>query len=324
MIASRTPLRISFCGGGTDFKDYYARHGGAVLSTAIDQYVYLIANKRFEKGIRLGYSQTEIIDRRQQVRHPLFNACMKAAGIDSGIELLSLADIPSKGSGLGSSSSFAVGLLNVLHAYQGKKKPARSLAEQACHVEIGLLREPIGKQDQYAAAFGGLNLFEFNPDETVSVHPTRCSKNSQRELDENLLLFFTGLTRDSKSVLAKQKKNTKKNLVFLHLLKALAYDAYDALHADDLTRFGNLLHKNWLLKKRLAANVSNPLIDQYYARALKAGAVGGKICGSGNGGFLAFYCEKRRQNALRQALRPLKETPFSLEEGGSRIVYEED
>ncbi len=321
MIVSRTPSRISFCGGGTDLRDYYGKYGGAVLSTAIDKYVYLTANARFEDGIRLSYSKTEIVDKLSQVQHPLFKACMKKAGVSSGIELLSLADIPSKGSGLGSSSSFAVGLLNILYYFKGQEKTALELAEQACDVEIGMLKEPIGKQDQYAAAVGGLNLLEFLPDEGVKVFPVRASKNTRHDLDQNLLLFFTGQTRNAKTVLSRQKKNTKKNLLFLHLLKSLAYDCWDALHAGDLNGFGELLHKNWLLKKRLATNISNPLIDKYYARALKAGATGGKICGSGNGGFLAFYCDKRKQNAVRKALKPLRETPVHLAAEGTSIIY---
>ncbi len=321
MIVSRTPLRISFCGGGTDLREYYGKYGGAVLSTAIDKYVYLTASPRFEDGIRLSYSKTEIVPDVSKVRHPLFKACMQKAGVRHGVELLSLAEIPSHGSGLGSSSSFAVGLLNALYTFKGEEKPGMELAKQACDVEIRMLQEPIGKQDQYAAALGGLNLIEFWPDETVKVYPVRCSKPARRGLDQGLMLFFTGQTRNAKTVLARQKKNTKKNLVFLHLMKSLAYDCWDALHVGDLAGFGELLHKNWLLKKRLANNISNSRIDKYYARALKVGASGGKICGSGNGGFLAFYCEKRRQNAVRKALRPLKELPVHLEPKGTSIIY---
>ncbi|HIH16036.1 MAG TPA: GHMP kinase, partial [Candidatus Diapherotrites archaeon] len=313
MIASRTPLRISFCGGGTDFKDYYARHGGAVLSTAIDQYVYLIANKRFEKGIRLGYSQTEIIDRRQQVRHPLFNACMKAAGIDSGIELLSLADIPSKGSGLGSSSSFAVGLLNVLHAYQGKKKPARSLAEQACHVEIGLLREPIGKQDQYIAAYGGFKHITFNSDESVFVQPVICKPHIFQELQKNLLLFYTGISQRSHEVLHEQRRNSHAKKGTLSEMARLAKDLRDSLNEGALDQFGKLLHENWMLKKELSEGISSNLIDEYYEKALRSGASGGKLLGAGGRGFLLMYCEEANQQKVCDSLQEMRKVDFAFE-----------
>ncbi len=324
MIISKTPLRISFCGGGTDIGDYYEKYGGAVTSTTIDTYMYIIVNDRFDGDIRLGYSQTEIIDHVDKIKHPLLREGMKASGVTSKVEILSMADIPSKGSGLGGSSSFVVGLLNALHSFKGEFKSVDYLAKKACELEIGLLNEPIGKQDQYASAFGGLNHIQFNKNESVFVDPIICSKETKKNLFNNLMLFYTGMTSEARTVLQGQKENIGKNIEVLKKMKDLAVKSRDALLNNSLNDFGELLHDNWELKKGLANNISNETINNYYENARNAGAVGGKLCGSGNGGFLLFYVEPEHQDSVRDGLKNLREEKFSFEPQGTKIIYVEE
>ncbi|MFC1590030.1 GHMP kinase [Candidatus Omnitrophota bacterium] len=324
MIISRTPLRVSFAGGGSDLKEYYRDEFGAVTSMAIDKYVYITINKRFDRTIRIAYSQLEIVDRADRIKHNLVREAMKLVGVKNGVEITSVADIPSKGTGLGSSSSFTVGLLNALYAFKGKMVSVKELAEQACHIEIDILKDPIGKQDQYIAAFGGVRHFRFCPDGKVRVDAVACGRKTKEVLTKNLLLFYTGITRSTHSVLARQKKRTKKGLnrESLTRMKTLAVflkeDMKKGLSAEV---FGGYLHNNWTEKRQLSRSVSNRAIDGYYRKALRAGATGGKLLGAGGGGFLLFSCPARRQDNLRKALKGLVELPFRPDSEGSRIIF---
>ena len=321
MIISRTPLRISFVGGGSDLKEHYRNGFGAVTSTAIDKYTYIIVNKKFDDKIRVSYSKTEIVDNIDGIQHDLVREALRLTKINGGIEITSIADIPSRGTGLGSSSSFTVGLLNALYAYKGQYKSAETLANEACQIEIDIVGEPIGKQDQYASAYGGMNYIQFNADETVLVDPVIFPKETKEKLNENLLLFYTGLTRKASMILTEQKKETKNKPRVLDKMVKLTQELRDTLRNNDLNEFGHILHKGWVYKKQLAGGITNPNIDKYYDKAMKAGALGGKILGAGGGGFLLFYCEKGKKEKVRRALCELKETSFRLEPQGSKIIY---
>ncbi|MFH1788667.1 MAG: GHMP kinase [Candidatus Altiarchaeota archaeon] len=321
MIISRTPLRVSFAGGGSDLKAYYKHKPGAVTSTSINKYVYITVNKRFDNQIRVGYSRTEIVESVKDIQHDLVREALKIVQVDGGIEITSIADIPSRGTGLGSSSSFTVGLLNALHAYNGEFSPAKALAEEACEIEINKVGEPIGKQDQYIAAYGGISHIQFNPDESVYIDPVICPNGFKEELQQNLMLYYTGVTRRSNSILTEQRQKTNANLHVLDEMAELSRKLRDSLSAGDLTEFGELLHNGWMLKKKLASNISNQDIDRIYTKARKAGAVGGKILGAGGGGFLLVYCEQKKQARVREALNDLRYTPFAFEPQGSKIIY---
>lgn len=323
MIISKTPLRISFVGGGTDYPGFYKLSPGAVVSTAIDKYIYVTVNKKFDNKIRISYSKTEIVDKVSEIEHPLVREALKMTNIDGGVEITSIADIPSSGTGLGSSSSFLVGLLNALYAYQGIHAPAEKLARQACEIEINRLKEPVGKQDQYIAAYGGLDFMQFNSDESVFVDPIICKEETKKKLQKNLLLLYTGITRQAKTVLKEQNKKTLKsnNQKILKKMAELANDLEESLIANNLNAFGSFLHENWLLKKQLASQISNPQIDGWYKIGLKNGAVGGKILGAGGGGFMLFYAEPKNQAKITRALKMLKPISFSFEPQGSKIIY---
>lgn len=324
MIISRTPLRVSFVGGGSDIRDYYSKDFGAVTSMAINKYVYITINKRFDSSIRVAYSRLEIVSNVGQIQHNLVREAMKLTGVKQGVEITSVADIPSKGTGLGSSSSFTVGLLNALYAYQGKRVPAQKLAEQACRIEIDILNDPVGKQDQYIAAYGGVRHFRFFPNEKVNTIPVLCGKKTKTTLEENLLLFYTGITRSAHSILDEQKKRTKRgmNRESLTVMKGLALDLKAAMEKGiSVKEMGLFLNKNWDEKKRLAGSVSNKVIDRNYEKAMNAGAVGGKLLGAGGGGFLLFVCPKHCQKKLRHALRGLVELPFRPDDKGSVIIF---
>ncbi len=324
MIISRTPLRISFAGGGSDLKEYYKNGVGAVTSTAIDKYIYITVNKKFDDKIRISYSKTEIVDSIDEIKHDLIREALRLTNIDAGIEITSIADIPSKDTGLGSSSSFTVGILNALYAYKGQHKSAEILAKEACKIEIDIVGEPIGKQDQYAAAYGGINHIQCNADGTVFVDPVIFLPDTKTQLNENLMLLYTGLTRKANIILAKQKKETSNKLEILDKMVELAQDLKGALRKNNLDQFGQILHKGWIFKKKLITGITNPIIDKYYDIAIKAGAIGGKILGAGGGGFLLLYCPKENQEKVRKVLFELKETPFKLEPQGSKIIYVAD
>lgn len=322
MIISRTPLRISFAGGGTDMPVFYKKETGEVVSTAINKYMYVTVNKRFDDTIRLSYTRTEIVDKIDQLQHELVREAMKLAGVTKGVEITTIADIPAKGTGLGSSSSLTVGLLNALYAYKGRRIPTKRLAEEACKIEIDILGEPIGKQDQYIAAYGGIKHFYFKPNDDVVIEPLLVGGRKIKKLQENLLLFYTHVTRNANSILKEQKARAKHNFEELRSLKKLVNPLRNCLEGDgNLDMFGAILHKGWEIKKRLASKITNDTIDQYYRKAIDAGATGGKILGAGGGGFIILYCHKQNQHRLRRALGKLKPVPFEFEPEGSRIIY---
>jgi D-glycero-alpha-D-manno-heptose-7-phosphate kinase len=324
MIMSKTPLRISFAGGGSDIGAYYLSNYGAVVSTAIDKFMYVMINNTFDPKIRVIYSKVQYVEKYEDIEHDLAREALKLLRItEVGIDIAYMGDmLPAHtGSGLGASSSLTVGILNALHAYKGERVSAKTLAEEACRIEIEILGRPIGKQDQYAAAFGGFNYIRFNKDESVSVERIICSMKMMDALAKNLILFYTGLDTRSDSILTEQKAKVQDNLPAFDRMVALSEELRKAIKDDDLARFGGILHKGWICKQQLASNITNHAIDDFYQKARKAGAIGGKILGSGGGGFLLLYCEEQNQNKVREALPGLREAPFLFEPQGSKIVY---
>jgi len=322
MIITKTPFRISFCGGVSDMADFYREHGGCVLSTTINRYMYLTIHPYFdEQKTALKYSQNEIVDHINDIQHSIFHCVLNDKKI-SGVEISSTADVPS-GTGLGSSSSFTVGLLHILSCYKGKYLSKSALAKEACEVEIDKLGAPIGKQDQYAAAFGGLNFIRFHKDDSVSVEPVIMKGKTLAELQDNLVMFYTGLTHDANKILAKQKKNIaekeEKRRSLLRMCE-LAESMKMALEDNDIRNFGKILNEGWMKKRELAGSITSPFIDELYDTALRNGATGGKLLGAGGGGFLLFCCPKEKQAMLREKLR-LKQFPFKFEHDGSSVVY---
>ncbi|MCI1245223.1 MAG: GHMP kinase [Bacilli bacterium] len=323
MIISRAPFRVSFCGGGSDIPSFYEKYGGCVISTSIRKYVYITINRAFNKdSITLKYSQTEIVNDPSKIKHRIFRQVLGDFGI-KGIEITSMADIPS-GTGLGSSSSFTVALLRVLYAYCEKAVSTYKLAKEACDVEINQLGNPIGKQDQFAAAFGGLRYYEFFPDGFVNVEPIVMRHDSYKRLQDNLLMFYTGDVRDANSILGEETKNlasqedkinaTRK---LVEMTKRLKLE----LENNNIDAIGPTLKANWEIKKGLANGISKPVIDQYYESAMAAGATGGKLLGAGGGGFLLFYCPTHeiREN-VRKSLMNLKEMEFEFDQAGCTIL----
>lgn len=323
MIISRTPLRISFAGGGTDLPVFYKKEAGEVISAAINKYMYVTISKRFDDTIRLSYTKTEIVSDFNKLRHELVREAMRLAGITAGIEMTTIADIPAKGTGLGSSSSLTVGALNALYAYKGKRIHTNRLAEEACRIEIDIIKEPIGKQDQFIAAYGGLKHFYFKPNGDVVVEPLLVSRKRVKKLEKNLMLFYTNITRKASTILYEQRRNSVEMFEELRRLKSLVPELRDCLEKEsrDLDDFGRILNKGWELKKKLAHGISNVTIDNYYRKALDAGAIGGKILGAGGGGFLLMYCNPGRQGRVRQALKDLKYMPILFEQEGSKVIY---
>jgi len=323
MIISRTPFRVSFCGGGSDMKSFYRRSPGAVLSTTIDRYMYIMIHPYFHDKIRIKYSKLEDVDRIRQIKHTIVRACLERLGIEKGIEIASIADVPA-GTGLGSSSAFAVGLLQALLAHQKKTCPKAFLAEEACRVEIDILKEPIGKQDQYAASFGGLNVIRFHPDGGVAVEPVACRPEVKRRLEKRLLLFYVGKERRAGRILKVQSRNLSLRGYRdrMREMVRLTEEMRTALLAGRLIRFAEILHEGWMIKKTMAPDISDLNLDGLYARALEAGAVGGKLLGAGGGGFFLFYCPPKSQNDLRLALG-LRELAFGFEKEGTKLIYRE-
>jgi len=327
MIVSRTPLRISFAGGGSDLPAFYRHEPGGVVSTAIDKYIYITVNKKFDHKIRASYSVTEIVDRVDELKHELIREALRLVGLNGGIEITSISDIPSQGTGLGSSSTYTVGLLKALYAYKGQHVGAERLAREACQIEIEICGKPIGKQDQYIAAYGGLQHIRFKPDESVFVDPVICSPETKRELQRRLLFLYTGLTRSADDILAEQTRNIESDegrRQALQTMVKLAQELRDALAANDLGSFGEILHCGWLEKKTLASGISNSRIDEWYERARQCGAIGGKITGAGGGGFLLLYALPERHEEILQALPELRPVPFGFEPQGSKIIYVEE
>jgi D-glycero-alpha-D-manno-heptose-7-phosphate kinase len=324
MIISRTPLRMSFVGGGSDLPVFYRKCPGAVVSTAIDKFVYITVNKKFDHQIRVSYSRTEEVRAVGKIKHPLVRESLRKIGLEGGIEITSIADIPSKGSGLGSSSAFTVGLLHALHAYQCQYRSAEQLARESCEIEIERCGEPIGKQDQYAAAFGGFNFIQFYPDESVSVEPIICKRETLQGIQNNILVFYTGITRSSSSILQRKQQaiaGEKKKQAALRKMVALAHQLKAELEQNNLQAFGEIIHENWELKKSLSSDVTSPLIDGWYRTARKNGAIGGKLLGAGSGGFLMFYAPQERHDAIGHALAKLRRIDMSFEPQGSKIIF---
>lgn len=322
MIITRTPFRISFAGGGSDLPSYYRVHGGAVLSASINKYMYIMVHPSFNPGeIIAKYRSTEIVSRVEDLRHPIIRQALKDSGI-AGVEVASISDVPA-GSGLGSSSAFTVGLLHALNAYRGKYESQESLAQRACELEIEKLGDPIGKQDQYGAAVGGLKFIRFLANDAVTVEPIYLDAAAESCLEHNLLMFNIGSPRSASKLLERQDCETRegRNAGVLHDLVNLAFDMREALHAGNVTRVGEVLHEGWMLKRGISPGVTNGEIDDAYRAAREAGAVGGKLLGAGGSGFLLLYAEPDKQDAVRSALSKLAELPFSFDHQGTKIVH---
>ncbi len=321
VIITKTPFRISFCGGGSDLPDFYREYGGCVVSTSINRYMYISIHPYFTEGhTALKYSKTEIVDNLNEIEHSIFKCVLNEKAID-GVEITSTADVPS-GTGLGSSSSFTVGLLHTLYCYQGKYVSKADIAREACEVEIEMLGNPIGKQDQYAAACGGLNFISFNKDDTVTVEPIIMNQETKQALQDNVLVFYTGLTHDANKILSEQKKNISISDKTKNLIKMceLAQDMKKSLENNELSDFGEILNEGWIRKKELATGIANQKIDEMYDRAISLGASGGKLLGAGGGGFLLFYCDKNKQQKLIDNMG-LKLFPIRFEHDGTSVVY---
>ena len=322
MIISQTPLRISFVGGGTDLNAFWKMEEGKVLSTSIDKYVYVIVKERFDDMIYINYSQKEIVEDISQIKHELVRETMKKTGMSHGVEITTLADIPSEGSGLGSSSSVTVGLLNAFYTYRGTQVTAKQLAQDACEIEIEILGKPIGKQDQYIAAYGGIREITFHTNGQVKVETIDIPNNNIRVFGSNILLFYTNITRKSSSILEEQKRKTKDKLNILCAMRDQVPQfrkiLENSVYFDDC---GHMLHEAWLLKQQLTSKISNDTINRMYECSQKAGALGGKISGAGAGGFLMLYVPREIQSQVRVVMSKYRELPFMFDPDGSKIIF---
>ena len=321
MIIVQTPLRISLFGGGTDFPAFFREEGGCVLNSAIDKYIFVTIKERFDSKLRIGYTRTEMVDEIDQIHHELIRELLRLTGIEHGVEITTMGDIPSEGTGLGSSSTVTVGALHAMYAFRGEIVSAERLAREACDIEIETLRKPIGIQDQYIAAYGGTRFFEFLPDGEVKSEKLEISAEAQRRLNNNLLLFFTGVSRSSSSILREQTNNIHNHRTELREMKQMARQARKDMEKGDLDSLGLLIHQSWELKKRLAGTISNGRLNEIYERARRAGALGGKITGAGGGGFILLYVPYECQNNVRAALSGLQELPFRLEADGTKVIF---
>lgn len=323
MIISKSPLRMSFVGGGSDLPSYYREHGGAVISTSLDKFVYIIIKPRFESGIRLSYSRTENVATASELEHPIVREALKWLDVSDDIEIVSMADIPSSGTGLGSSSTFSCGLLKALMTYQCKHINPGQLAEMACSLEIERVGSPIGKQDQYAAAFGGLRTYEFHPDGKVSVEEVLCPHDLVNELQEDLLTFYVGGNRSANAILAKQSsdlRHSSKASAMRDMVK-LVWILKEELEAGRADSFGQILHENWILKKGISDSIAPQAIDDIYETAMAAGALGGKLLGAGGGGFMIFYVPTEdKKKRVRKRLHALREVSFRWTDQGSHLL----
>jgi D-glycero-alpha-D-manno-heptose-7-phosphate kinase len=324
MIISQTPYRVSFAGGGSDLPAFYHKEYGAVLSTAIDQHMYVTIHRRFEPTIRVSYSRTEIASTLDEVQHELVRESMRQVEIDEPLEITTIGDVPA-GTGMGSSSSLTVGLLNALYAYRHQVVSPQLLAEQACQIEIEILKKPIGRQDQYAAAFGGVNYFRFNSDGTVDVEPVPCRSETLAELQQRTLLLYTGQPRDANVILERQSNGVVDRMDLLRQMRDLASEMRLALTGEgDLDQFACLLHEGWDLKRSLGFGISNDHVNEWYDAARKAGAAGGKLLGAGGSGFLLLIAPPWRHRAIREALKRPRELPFRIARHGSRNIFVHD
>ncbi|MGN6751985.1 MAG: GHMP family kinase ATP-binding protein [Intrasporangium sp.] len=320
MIITQTPLRVGLVGGGTDLPDYYREHGGRVLNAAIDKYVYVVVKQRFDDEIYVNYSTKEIVSRVEDLEHELVREALHMTGIRGGVEITTLADIPSAGSGLGSSSAVTVGLLHALFTYQGHQLTAEELAERACTIELDRCRKPIGKQDQYAAAFGGVCDMQFGPGDRVTVDQLPLDASRRRQVQDELLLFFTGITRKADPILGEQRANIASRLPQLAQLRDLAGEAANGLREGEISALGVAMNKSWAAKRELASGVSNTQIDSAVEAALSAGASGAKVTGAGGGGFLLVVCPLENQRAVREQLSAMRELPIKIDPFGSRVI----
>lgn len=326
MIVSKTPLRMSFVGGGSDMSQFYKRKRGAVLSTAISKYIYITVNKKFDDAVRLAYSINEDVPHADSLEHPLVRTVMRHLGLTNGVEITTIADIPSSGTGLGSSSSFTVGVLNALSRFQNNDRSKDWLAETSCHIEIDLCNEPIGKQDQYAAAFGGLNCIEFLEDDSVRVQPVQISADTLAEFERSIIIFYTGVTRSASAILKQQSSNLANDSdadQAMTEMVAQVHEMKNLLERGELDGVGKLLHEGWRLKRSLAKKISSDQIDDLYARALKAGAKGGKLLGAGAGGFMMFYAPPETHERIRNELSELQELQCGFDKSGSQIILDD-
>ena len=321
MIIVQTPLRVSLFGGGTDFPKYFEEHGGCVLSTAIDKYIFVTIKERFDDKLRIGYTKTEMVDDLSEIGHELIREALKKTNITKGVEVTTMGDIPSEGSGLGSSSTVTVGSLQAMYTLRGDLVSADRLAQEACEIEIDILGKPIGIQDQYIAAFGGLRFIEFPPNGRITAQRLKLDPDLIRALNDELLLFFTGVTRSSAAILKEQKSNIEDRIQILTSMKQIAQNAKDELQKGNIDAIGDCLHESWYLKRQLASRISNGYLDDMYQAARDAGAVGGKITGAGGGGFILLFCPYQKQKKLRNALSKLQELPFKLEQDGSKVIF---
>ena len=315
---------MSFVGGGSDLPSFYRNHEGAVVSTAVDKYIYVTVNTKFDERIRISYSKTENVERIGEIEHPIVREGLKHLNVTGGIEVTSIADVPSSGTGLGSSSSFAVGFTNAMQAYLGRTSSARQLAETACHLEIDVLGEPIGKQDQYAAAFGGLNLIRFYRDETVEVRKLICKRETYENLEQSCLVFYTGKTRSASNILRTQSEAVQRDDSKISALKSMVFLANEMarqIENNSISGLGEILDENWKLKRALASGVTTEQIDEWYERGIRAGASGGKLLGAGSGGFLMFFAHSKSHSKIISALPELKPVRFGFERTGSAIIF---
>ena len=324
MIISRTPFRVSFVGGGTDLKEFYAQEEGQVLSTAINKYVYVVVKRQIgivEYKYRINWSQVEFKNKIEEIDHPIVREALKIFNIDFPIEVTTFADVPA-GTGLGSSSSFAVGLVHALSALKGEMITKAELASMAGNIEVDILGRTMGKQDHYAAAYGNINVIKFHTDSSVSIEPVFHSPETAEKLADNLMIFYTEQKRDASEVLKKQATQTAEKIDSLREMKNLVEPLRNTISSENnLGEFGRILHRNWQLKRSITSEISTKSIDQIYEKAREAGAIGGKILGAGGGGFLLFYVEKNNQNKVRDALSDLFVMPIRVDKAGSRITY---
>jgi D-glycero-alpha-D-manno-heptose-7-phosphate kinase len=318
-------VRFSLGGGGTDLPSYAAQHGGFLVASAIDKYVFVCVHRRFDEKIRLAYSKTEQVDSVDQIEHRIYREALRFTGLGPGIELHSMADMPAN-SGLGSSSTFTVACLNALHAAKRQFVPTEQLAEEACHIEIGVLKEPIGKQDQYISAYGGITAFTFNTDGTVEAERVQMKEEAVMDLESNLLIFYSGIERSASQVLSEQKKTITENkddaVNRMHRIKQLGYDTKKLLETGNIDSYGELLHEHWTNKRKLASNMTSSTIDEHYDAARAAGAIGGKLMGAGGGGFFMFYVRPAERRRVYETLtaRGLRHTRFRFDFDGARIL----
>jgi D-glycero-alpha-D-manno-heptose-7-phosphate kinase len=325
MIVSRAPVRFSLGGGGTDLPSYSREHGGFLVAAAVDKFVFVCVARRFQNNIRLAYSESEIVDSVDHIRHRIFREALRMTGIPRGVELHSLADVPAN-TGLGSSSSFTVALLNGLHAFKREFVPAEQLAQEACQLEIDILKEPIGKQDQYIAAYGGISALTFNTDGSVEVERLPLRESVIDDLESNLVIYYSGVERAASSVLKEQAKTIVENkdsaVARMHRIKELGYETKRILLSGEIDTYGEMLHEHWTNKRKLAANMADSTIDEHYDAARKAGAIGGKLMGAGGGGFFMFYVRAAERRRVHDALsaRGLRPMRFRFDFDGARIV----